>query len=271
MTADRWPSGDHYRVLGVSPAATAEDIRRAYRRLARDLHPDLNRDLSAAERLKLVTAAYNVLKHPGRRARYDAAAKVAEATAQPQGARQQGARRRARRFEPIRCSSCHVVTAQPRFVVFYEVRSALLRSARRPIQGIYCASCAGRKGLRASFVTWMLGWWSLLGPIYSIHALVRNLLGGSVSPEVNADLLTHQAIAFFERGHHQLAGGVARHARRYALRAGRDDLVKLLDPLLQATAPQRRLRNPWRRPTFAMMVQGMIMGAALALFGAILL
>ena len=180
-------------------------------------------------------------------------------------------RRRARRFEPISCSSCHVVTAQPRFVVFYEVRSALLRSARRPIQGIYCASCAGRKGLRASFVTWMLGWWALpFGPIYSIHALVRNLLGGSVSPEVNADLLTHQAIAFFERGHHQLAGGVARHARRYALRARRDDLVKLLDPLLEATAPQRRLKNPWRRPTFAMMVQGMIMGLVLALLGAVL-
>jgi molecular chaperone DnaJ len=64
-------SADHYAVLGVGRDATAEEIKKAYRRLARQLHPDTNPDPAAAERFKEVARAYEVLSDPERRRRYD--------------------------------------------------------------------------------------------------------------------------------------------------------------------------------------------------------
>src|SRR5260370_16499765 len=61
-----------YEVLGVKPDASAEEIRKAYRKLAKELHPDLNPGKPAAEaRFKALTAANDILSDPEKRARYD--------------------------------------------------------------------------------------------------------------------------------------------------------------------------------------------------------
>ena len=65
-------SDDLYATLGVGRDASQDDIKRAYRRLAKELHPDLNPDKpEVAERFKQVTAAYDILSDPERRGRYD--------------------------------------------------------------------------------------------------------------------------------------------------------------------------------------------------------
>ena len=65
-------SDDLYATLGVSRDASQDDIKRAYRRLAKELHPDLNPDKpEVAERFKQVTAAYGILSDAEKRGRYD--------------------------------------------------------------------------------------------------------------------------------------------------------------------------------------------------------
>ena len=58
---------DHYDVLGVDRQATPEEIKKAYRKLARELHPDVNPSPDASERFKDVTHAYDVLSDPQQR------------------------------------------------------------------------------------------------------------------------------------------------------------------------------------------------------------
>src|SRR3990170_4392772 len=62
---------DYYEVLQVTRTASGEEIRRAYRKMARQYHPDLNSSEEAEERFKEINEAYEVLSDTNRRAQYD--------------------------------------------------------------------------------------------------------------------------------------------------------------------------------------------------------
>jgi curved DNA-binding protein CbpA len=67
-----WRDHDYYAIIGVPATATSEQITRAYRRLARSTHPDIDADHSdATERFRLLTDAHAVLTDPATRATYD--------------------------------------------------------------------------------------------------------------------------------------------------------------------------------------------------------
>src|ERR671934_488869 len=62
---------DYYKTLGVDKKASQEDIKKAYRKLARKYHPDTNSDAGAEERFKRISEAYDVLGDPEKRKKYD--------------------------------------------------------------------------------------------------------------------------------------------------------------------------------------------------------
>jgi len=62
---------DYYKILGVDRAASKDDIKRAYRRLARKYHPDVSKEADAEARFKEMKEAYEVLKDPQKRSAYD--------------------------------------------------------------------------------------------------------------------------------------------------------------------------------------------------------
>jgi molecular chaperone DnaJ len=64
-------ASDYYALLGVRKDASAHEIKSAYRRLARELHPDVNPDPETAEKFKEINQAYNVLSDPEKRQMYD--------------------------------------------------------------------------------------------------------------------------------------------------------------------------------------------------------
>ena len=77
---------DFYKVLGVSKTASADEIKKKYRQLARDLHPDQNKgDATKEERFKEVSEAYDILSDAKKRAEYDEARSLFERGGIPRG------------------------------------------------------------------------------------------------------------------------------------------------------------------------------------------
>jgi hypothetical protein len=216
------PKG-YYAILGVSPSASAADIKAAFRRRAMELHPDRNKSSSSTRDFQRLHEAYTVLSDPAARAQYDA---LSVEVPKPREKREQE-----KTPEPIVCSACGKVTAQPRYVIYYEIKSFILVTSRNPVQGIFCRACAEKKSLRASAVTWLLGWWGFpWGPIYSLHAILINLFGGKRPYLVNARLAAYQAWVFAVYGKLELARAIAMDAL---------DLAKKIKP----TEVSAKLRN----------------------------
>lgn len=159
--------------------------------------------------------------------------------------------------EPVRCVRCGTVSAQPRYVVFRQILGLLRRSREIVFDGVYCRTCADRVALRASLVTWLLGWWSLpRGPIDTARALLRNMAGGEMPSGRNADILTRQAQAFAARGKPALASVLALQAYGFRPDSALDALIKLGDG--------RRLKDRWKIGGVSFFLQALPIGLLIA-------
>lgn len=86
MSARDWMEKDFYKVLGVTSSASADEIKKSYRKLAKQYHPDANvGDAKAEERFKEVSEAYDVLSSDSKRKEYDEARAMFASGARPGG------------------------------------------------------------------------------------------------------------------------------------------------------------------------------------------
>ena len=234
--ADNDPQG-LYEALGVKSSATAEEIKSAYRKLAKETHPDTSQNASS-EKFHGISAAYEILSDPLRRAEYDSSSYQAS---------EQEARTRV--IDPICCSRCGQTTAQPRYVVFSRVYSFIIMATRRPVQGIFCANCAKKEGLKSSIITLFAGWWGVpWGPIYSIGSILSNGFGGKHERSADERMIWYNALAFLSRGNLQLSYALAMRSRKASDKNIASDAAELVAHLERAGADPRqgKLRDPWR-------------------------
>lgn len=258
------PKG-YYTVLDVARTVEGDGIKAAFRAKAKSLHPDHNRAPDAVEKFQKLNEAYQVLSDLRRRAAYDAecenwalphgggGASASPAAPPPRGAAQPQAK--APGVDFFACGRCGKVSAQPRYVVFERVRGVPFKATREPIAGVFCPSCAQRTAVEASYFTWLKGWWAVpLGPVYSLAALIRNLLGGHLPKDTNARILLHQARAFVARGDLDVARAIAEQARQFAIAPESARELSILLASL-STRPPRRLKMRWARVARAAALQ----------------
>ncbi|MGV8948616.1 MAG: J domain-containing protein [Candidatus Paracaedibacter sp.] len=214
-------SKGYYAILGVTPSATAAEIKNAYRAKAQKLHPDKNPTKDTTRDFQHLQEAFNTLKNPKLRTQYDSfyphfQEREPRSHHRPQAQRPHTTNSHSHPIseEPIICSRCATVSAQPRYVIFFAVKSFLIMGAKTPLEGIFCSKCACLISLKASLVTWVFGWWGLFpwGIIWSAQALFTNLLGGIRPPDINARILGQQASYFKGLGKLKLAKAILRTA-----------------------------------------------------------
>lgn len=232
---------DPYVALGVEPDAPPGEIRRAYRRQAKKLHPDANRSSDSTREFQRLNEAYRLLRNPRLRLAYDASTVGVPQTFTtfPEF----GSRPNA---SLLRCQLCRKPTARPRYAIYWSVVSNLIYASRRPKSGMFCAPCARQASLRATLISACFGWWSLPGLLLTPMAILRNARGGERPRGSETMLLWNSALRFYTRGDARIAKSLAKEvaasADSYSVFGS--NMLKHLDYL----RPQERgdLKDAWR-------------------------
>jgi DnaJ domain len=232
----------YYSDLGVSHTASLDEIRAVYRALAKIYHPDVNRDHAAVQKFRRIAEAYETIGNPANRLSYD------QSAAPPQAAKSDSdAPSRREPVEPIKCSQCEKVTAQPRFLVFRQVISYVFMTQTSPKPGIYCSDCAVKQGLKSSAISALFGWWGVpWGPIYTIREIIRNAFGGERRLDVDEQLIWQNSVAFMDVGKYDLAGSLARQltsAKNAKIAESARQLLQILESSGQKIG---QLKSPWK-------------------------
>lgn len=237
-----------YRALGVSPAADPDEIKNAYRRLAKETHPDAASGGSEFQFHKIYNA-YKVLSDNEARARYDRRFTLEDAEHSWLG------------IHPVKCSRCDKVTAQPRVLTFDRIFSFLFFSFHRPTEGIFCTRCAQTASVRASFATALFGWWAVpFAPFLTLRAIARNALGGTRDLETEQELLWQNSRAFAAQGNRKLSYALATkltNADDSEIADGARELAE--DMEARGANPKKiKLKDPWRIKPLAAMTHLML-------------
>lgn len=212
--ADKNDPLGYYGTLGVKKNSETEEIKKAYKKKAMEFHPDRNNDSNATKKFQEIQKAYDVLIDPVSRAQYDLYGLNENITSHKD---------KNHNHDPIRCSKCNEISAQPRYFILYRIVSIFVMSYKTPIQGIFCNKCASKEGFKQSGLTWLFGWWGFpWGPIWSIQALFKNMIGGEELNAHNANILLHQSIYFLSKGNLKLGKAIALKALELITKAKKE-------------------------------------------------
>lgn len=237
-----------YRALGVSPAADPDEIKNAYRRLAKETHPDTASGGSEFQFHRIYNA-YKILSDIKARARYDRRFTLEDAEHSWLG------------IHPVKCSRCDKVTAQPRVLTFERIFSILFFSFHRPTEGVFCTRCAQTVSVRASFATALFGWWAVpAAPFLTLRAIARNSMGGTRDLETEEDLLWQNSRAFAAQGNRKLSFALATKLTDAAdpeIAEGARELVEDMEAR-GANRKKIKLKDPWRIKPLAAMTHLML-------------
>ncbi len=199
-------SRGYYAALGLNPGASIEEIRIAYRRMAKDCHPDTSNVNDGGQRFRRITEAYRTLAEKSSKAAYDAEVSSPEPELRESTEAMP---------EPVRCEVCGKVTVQARRLVFWRVTSFIFATHKSPVQKIFCRACAAREQLKSTLWTSMLGWWGVpWGPIWSVVYGLSNAKGGAREVSVDESLMWQNTVAFAVKGEGSIAIGLGNLLRR---------------------------------------------------------
>ena len=243
----------YYKLLGVAPGASSEDIKKAYKHKAMELHPDRNPGKDTTKKFQDLQAAFNVLNDSNSRAQYDMMNIEGNKTSNTSYTKKD--------IDPIVCCKCGCVSAQPRYVIFYRIVSVIFMSYKTPIQGIYCSDCASKDAFKASAISWAAGWWGIpWGPIWTIEAIYKNLMGGEERNAHNASLLYYQSSYFYSKGNKTLGKAIALDALELITKSKKkpklgnmtmESINEIRENLIQLLAhqykdvPSTKLKDQW--------------------------
>ncbi|MFH1804575.1 MAG: DnaJ domain-containing protein [Pseudomonadota bacterium] len=165
-----------------------------------------------------------------------------------------GARRHPKESTPpdqagfARCVVTSVVSAQPRQVEFTVVHGFLNTVKSEKINAILAPKGARKLALRASWRTWLRGFWGWRSIVPSWRAILGNMRGGVFPPEANAHLLFNQARAFERTGNKPLARAVLMQAVDFigTNRSALSEQIRANLRRLDDGKPARRVRDEWR-------------------------
>jgi hypothetical protein len=190
---------NYFDILGVSVDDSTEHINDAYRRLARQFHPDQHPEASAAERARWtdamasINAAWEALKDPIRRAQY-------RASIEPVRASSSGGRQAGPTYRAARVGECDLCGSGPATqVVFKHQHAYLIRATVYTSQLELCRGCALALGRARQNRTLIAGWWGVLSFFRNLGIVWTNtiqlrraarLTSPTRSPEVVTPLAT---------------------------------------------------------------------------------
>ena len=167
------PKRQYYSILGIPRTATAEEVKIAYRLRAKELHPDKNPKMDTTAAFQTLQEAYSVLGSPERRTLYDAGNVTAATDPNTQATEAE--------FEPVACSDCGCISAQPRYMQYKQILSFLVISHKTLPSGVFCTACASKRIFWSTFNTAAIGWIGFpWGVFWSIDAIITNCIGGTV-------------------------------------------------------------------------------------------
>ena len=185
-----------YDNLQVPTNATQNEIKAAYRRLAKEYHPDVNRSPEASARMSEINHAYEVLSDPAKRSAYDTSQRVSSSL-EDEIKDAETAHASAVAFaQRASCQGCGRFDHTLRITVFPYVFSILIMSFKRGEAGIFCESCRSSKSIKWGAISLLFGPWGVpWGIIWTVQSLIANLRKGNLPKEENKSFLLQLAWA----------------------------------------------------------------------------